>query len=501
LEELIDSKPTARGQVLTRFMGLDFLKRKEEIAKTIYSDFSKSMLSNIYNTEELKSENLTCEEKIEELKSDIETTKKQLEKTIDDIKVGNDYRDEQLRKKHSDIDIELSRLNPSDVQNEIDKFNFNIEETNKNISDLKIVEPSEFYKEEEHDKVKEEYKVIYEEKVKLDSEINQIEKLKSSVSGGALCQHCGIDLMNASITQSRINELDGYINQKEEKEGLMHVLTDKEQGFTRLKKEFDEYEKNKLIKEKYELTIDSYKLKIENLKTKLTEYDKLQSKIKENERIDTMLIKAKIRLDELDLQKRQQERVINENENQITNFQEKIKNNLNNIIKISEEQDKEKIHKIYLEAYGKNGISKIIMKTMMPLINSELQRLMEDSGHFRLEIRINDKNEVDFIMIDNSTGIEKLMSSGSGYERTIASLALRSVLSKICSLPKPNVIVFDEVFGKISNDNLDMVSEFFIKIKEYFEKIFVITHNPMVSQWADNVVKVKKIDNISHVSQ
>jgi DNA repair exonuclease SbcCD ATPase subunit len=501
LEELIDSKPTARGQVLTRFMGLDFLKRKEEIAKTIYSDFSKSMLSNIYNTEELKSENLTCEEKIEELKSDIETTKKQLEKTIDDIKVGNDYRDEQLRKKHSDIDIELSRLNPSDVQNEIDKFNFNIEETNKNISDLKIVEPSEFYKEEEHDKVKEEYKVIYEEKVKLDSEINQIEKLKSSVSGGALCQHCGIDLMNASITQSRINELDGYIKQKEEKEGLMYVLTDKEQGFTRLKKEFDEYEKNKLIKEKYELTIDSYKLKIENLKTKLTEYDKLQSKIKENERIDTMLIKAKIRLDELDLQKRQQERVINENENQITNFQEKIKNNLNNIIKISEEQDKEKIHKIYLEAYGKNGISKIIMKTMMPLINSELQRLMEDSGHFRLEIRINDKNEVDFIMIDNSTGIEKLMSSGSGYERTIASLALRSVLSKICSLPKPNVIVFDEVFGKISNDNLDMVSEFFIKIKEYFEKIFVITHNPMVSQWADNVVKVKKIDNISHVSQ
>ena len=40
LEELIDSKPTARGQVLSRFMGLDFLRRKEEVAKSIYSDFS-----------------------------------------------------------------------------------------------------------------------------------------------------------------------------------------------------------------------------------------------------------------------------------------------------------------------------------------------------------------------------------------------------------------------------------------------------------------------------
>ena len=46
-----------------------------------------------------------------------------------------------------------------------------------------------------------------------------------------------------------------------------------------------------------------------------------------------------------------------------------------------------------------------------------------------------------------------------------------------------------------------MVSEFFVKIKDYFEKIFVITHNPLVSQWADNVIKVTKTDNISKVSQ
>lgn len=138
---------------------------------------------------------------------------------------------------------------------------------------------------------------------------------------------------------------------------------------------------------------------------------------------------------------------------------------------------------------------------MMPLINSELQRLLEDSCHFRLEIRINDKNEVDFVMIDNNTQVEKNMVSGSGYERTIASLSLRAVLSKICSLPKPNIIVFDEVFGKISNDNLDMVSDFFTKIKEYFEKIFVITHNPLVTNWADTIIKIRKEDNISFVTQ
>jgi DNA repair exonuclease SbcCD ATPase subunit len=141
------------------------------------------------------------------------------------------------------------------------------------------------------------------------------------------------------------------------------------------------------------------------------------------------------------------------------------------------------------------------MKTRMPLINSELQRLLQDSSYFRLEVRISDKNEVEFWMIDNSTGIEKLMASGSGYERTIASLALRSVLSKVCSLPKPNIVVFDEVFGKISNENLEMVSEFFVKIKDYFEKIFVITHNPLVSNWSDSVVKIEKTNNVSKVIQ
>jgi DNA repair exonuclease SbcCD ATPase subunit len=93
------------------------------------------------------------------------------------------------------------------------------------------------------------------------------------------------------------------------------------------------------------------------------------------------------------------------------------------------------------------------------------------------------------------------MTSGSGYEKTIASMALRAVLSKVCSLPKPNIIVWDEVFGKVSNENLEMVGEFFTKMRDYFEKIFVITHNPLVNNWADNVVRITKEENISRVSQ
>jgi DNA repair exonuclease SbcCD ATPase subunit len=497
LEELLEAKPTARGQVLSRFMGLEFLKTKEETAKEVYSEFSKSKMSNVYSSEQLKGDNEDLKTKIVELNNQIDEVKKELIEIDEKILKGKEYRDDMLKKKHSDIDQEIAILNPTNTEEEIKGIEYNKSGFISKINELKVVEPSEFYKEEDHDKIKEEYNEVYKDVVRIDTEIASIKKLKSSVEGGIKCEHCGIELMNAAITNAKIAELDGYIQQKTEKEGLMKDLSDKEQSFVQLKKEFDEYEKNKLIKEKYELSIESCDLKIATLKDKLKRYEEIQDKIKQNQQIDSMLIKADLRLDELDNLKRTKNGAISTNEYEIKAKEEKITNNEKLIVKIKEEEEKEKIYKIYLEAYGKNGVSKIIMRTMMPLINSELQRLMEDSCYFKLEIRINDKNEVEFMMIDNSTGVEKLMVSGSGYEKTIASLALRSVLSKICSLSKPNVIVFDEVFGKISNDNLDMVYEFFTKIKDYFEKIFVITHSPLVSQWADSTVKITKENNIS----
>jgi DNA repair exonuclease SbcCD ATPase subunit len=305
--------------------------------------------------------------------------------------------------------------------------------------------------------------------------------------------------MNAAITNAKIAELDGYIHQKEEKTKLMTDLSDKEKGFVQLKKEFDEYEKNKLVKEKYEISVESCDLKIGSLNDKIKRWEEIQDKIQENQKIDSLLIKADVRLDDLENQRRVISNLITTNESSIKSLEEKIDNSKKKITTIKEEEEKEKIYKIYLELYGKNGISKMIMKTMMPLINSELQRLMEDSCYFKLEIKISDKNEVEFIMVDNGTGIDKSINSGSGYEKTIASLALRSVLTKIATLPKPNLVVMDEVFGKISNENLEMVSEFFIKIKDYFEKVFVISHNPLINNWADNIVRVKKENNISNI--
>ena len=500
LEDLLDAKPTARGQVLSRFLGLDFLKRKEETGKEIYSVFSKSMISNIYNTELLKTQNEELVISNETIKNTIKEDQIKIVDVNGRIDKGQEYRDNLLKSKIA-VEKELTLMNPEQTQREIDDYKRQID-NNIGLRDaIKIVEPSEFYNEENHDKIKEEYQKAYKSKVEVETNIYSIEKLKSSVSGGIKCEHCGIELMNAAITQSRIAELDGLTLQKTSIQTLMQDLSDKEQAFVKLKKDFDEYEKNKLVFEKFQATIENLQTKRESLEAKLNRYGEMQDVIKSNEQLESQIIKANLRLEELKRELEQTQREISNSEFQIKQNDEKIENNLKTIVKIAEEQEKELKYKLYLELFGKNGIAKRIMKSMMPLINSELQRLLQDSCYFRLEIRISEKNEVEFWMIDNNTQVEKLMTTGSGYEKTIASLALRAVLAKVCSLPKPNITVFDEVFGKISNDNLEMVYEFFIKIKEYFENILVITHNPMISNWADNVIKISKTDNISKVSQ
>jgi DNA repair exonuclease SbcCD ATPase subunit len=501
LEDLLEAKPTARGQVLTRFLGLEFLKKKEETGKEIYSEFSKGMMSNVYNTESLKQDNETSKEEITRLSNEIKDAGNKIEDVDKRLQKGQEYKDNLLKSKHNDLDQDLIMLNPIALQSTISDLESTKERTEEQIKEVKIIEPKEFYHEDKHDEIRDSMKNVNGELTVAQNKVEEIEQLVKKFGDGIQCEHCGIKLMEAALTKKKIDELEDWEKKVDKLSKKWKDLDSKEKSYTQLKKDFDEYERNKLIKEKYEITLESTILKLNQAKEKLVRYQEVQDKIKKNNEIDAHLVKAGMRIDELISEKRIYERTQASNQNQIENLDARIEKNNDIILRIAEEFEKEKIFKIYLEVYGKNGITKMIMKTMMPLINSELQRLLQDSAFFNLEIRINDKNEVEFMMIDNSTGIEKLMVSGSGYERTIAAMALRAVLSKVCSLPKPNIIVWDEVFGKISNDNLEMVGEFFTKMKEYFEKIFVITHNPLVNNWANNVVRITKTENISKVSQ
>lgn len=502
LEELIDSKPTARGLILTRFLGLDLLKQKEEICKTMYNEWSKKLISNTYNITALTTENEINEKLIKTTEENIHILGEKLKAFESEQKELEDRRDLILGLRNNDIDQELLKINPDAIKNEIEKI---IGEQNKiktNIDSVVVKEPSEYYNEDDHDVIKRE---ISDYNIQINTksiQLNGKEQFIIDLENSSICPTCKQSIKDVDHTEEIeqlkkdiLNLSDELIKLKEKKK----TKEDEDSKYSLLKKEYESYEREKLRKERYQLEFDQKQLEIDNKNNKIIEFNRNKKKLEENKKIDEEVTILKVKIDSEKGNIRSTDNEISFSKNNVVNLKNKIKNNAELINKIKQEEEFGKTFKIYLLIYGKNGISKVIMKNMIPLLNSELHRLMMDSSYFTLEIIINDKNELEFLMIDNETRVVKSLNSGSGYEKTISSLAIRSVLTKISSLPKPNIVVMDEVFGKVADENLELIGEFFKKIKDYFEHILVISHNTLVRNWSDNLIMIKKEDNISSI--
>lgn len=502
LEELIESKPTARGLILTKFLGLEILKEKEEICKTIQSEWSKKLISNNHNINDLETEITSFQEGIDENKSEILRLEGEITKNQTSLKDSESKRDDLLSKRNTDIDQDLIRTNTSQIKVDMGNLEKQKQLAIGNVNSVNVSEPSQFYLEENHLQLKDEINgLVVEGRVNADS-IKRNEELIKQLEEGQICPTCKRALAEVDHSDeiNKLKELVESIRKiQSDNRKKYDDLNEKEKVFLDLKKEYDEYEKNKIKKTRYELEVEQKRMEIEKLQMKLDNYDRNKQKLEENQKIDAEIVGLKSQIETLNANLRVFSATIERLKTQNQTLSEKIETNKDLVRKIKVENETQSIFKVYLTVFGKNGISKVILKNMVPLINQELYRLLVDSCHFILELNINERNEVEFIMIDTETRIVKPLTSGSGYERTISSLALRSVLTKISSLPKPNIVVMDEVFGKIADENLEMVGEFFKKIKDYFEHIFVISHNPLIRNWSDNLVMVKKDNNISSI--
>lgn len=502
LEQLIESKPTARGQILTKFLGLESLRTKEETAKEIYNEWSRKLVSNTYNITQLEIDNTNYQDSIINSENEIERLGIDLKRLDNDLKSLELRRDELLQSKNNDVDQELIRTNPTLLEREINELISQKNISKKNADEVDVKEPSQYYVEEEHEKLNKQINdYLIKGKVTSD-DIGRKEKLIEQLEKGEVCPTCNRRLEDVDHTDE-INKIKQEIislnNDRESYSNKLNELEKEVSVYKNLRVEYDNYERNKIKKARYELEVEQKELEISRKQIKLDNYENNKKKLEENQKIDAEVISVRTKIDTANADIRVANTSIERHKMNITSLNTKIETNVDLIKKIKSEEELGGVFKTYLTIYGKNGIAKIIMKNMIPLLNQELYRLLVDSAHFILELNVNDKNEVEFLMIDTETRVVKPLISGSGYEKTISSLALRAVLTKISSLPKPNIVVMDEVFGKIADENLEMVGEFFKKIKDYFEHILVISHNPLIRNWSDNIVMIKKEENVSSI--
>lgn len=502
LEDLLEAKPTYRGQILTRFIGLDHLRKKEDTAKEIYYEWNKKLISNLYDIETLKEENKNYEDEINTYTYNIEEYNNKIVELNDRYSKGLEYKENLLSSKHNDIASELLKVTPTNVKIEITDSENKIEIHNSRLDEIQIVKPIIKYDDKKHSKLKDVIIDLEVQQKLTESKVSGLGELIKALQEGEICPTCNRkldDVDHSSEIEKKLEELFETNNELLGTQKSQKDFSEKNIKLSDIEIEWDTYEIDKLRKIKIELEIKEESLILIEKQNILKEWESNKTKLEENQEIEKKLISARTLLDTLNSEIEGVKIKITETNGSIKQNKISAKDNLEKIGEIKKEEEVDKIFKAYLIAYGKNGISKLILRNTIPYLNSELNRLLSDSCEFILQLRINDRNELEFWMIDNDTAIEKLMSSGSGYEKTIASLALRSVLSKVCALPKPNIVCFDEAFAKVSDENLELVGKFFMKIKDYFERIFVISHNNLIKEWSDQTITVKKVNNVSSI--
>jgi DNA repair exonuclease SbcCD ATPase subunit len=503
LDELIGLTTTESGKILTRLIGLEVLEMKEAIARTMYNEFSKKKKSNEYDVITLGQEITDHNEKIvnyNELESDLNETLESTKESLEQLKTEKD----RLLNSKEKIDVTISELNPQRLEEDVKTLTDKGVELSGKVttikSEIEEIGKIEFDEDRHHELTKLGSKLNMDKAVK-EAESKRLQKVVSDLVAGGICQSCNRkldDVDNSAHIAKHELEIDKINKEVQKLTDEILKIVEELDGLNETKKIADSVGKKELDIDRLEVEMGGLRNQIVTKKNDLKKYKLNLEAIELNRSVDIAVSKIVTDISVKEYKKDETIRSLERVQNELRTNADHIVTKTKLIETIKKEEEVDKIFKIYIELVGKKGISKLVLRSVLPIINSEVQRLLEDVVDFEIEVFINDKNDVQFLLVKD--GVSKLLKSGSGLEKTAASLALRAVLGKLSTLPMPNFITFDEVLGKVAPENLEKLKLLFDKVKDMYDIVFFITHNDIVKDWADNVVTVVKNNNLSKIT-
>lgn len=503
LDDLVNKKEADRGRLLSRWIGLLPIEEKDKLAREKFNTSVKPMLlSNRFNEETMLQEVDSFEIQKKTLTKEIEKLTKENESLDKEIE-GLEKTKETLLSSKSTVDDSVLKIDITTLKKKIEDSIFNgkkkkedIKEIDKELNEIGNVDFSI-----------EEYDTLQAELTKLTSEISvmreryrniehNIQHLKSS----EVCPTCGRKLDNVDNSK-KIDEfkkeLDKITREGKEKGILKENLTLK---IEKLKTNREKYNKKSNLtvkKAALEVNVEKLRNEYQEYNTLKKEYDKNSEAIDKNNSIDIQIRNNDVFIRDKRNTKETNATIIARHETDIKNYNRQIEDRREVIKKLQEEEKLVRNWKIYLELVGKDGISKMVLRKTLPIINAKLSKLLSDVCDFDVEVAINQKNDVMFYLIKDD--IYSDLSSGSGFELTASGIALRAVLSELSTIPKASICTLDEVFGRVSKNNYDNMKSLLEKVSKQYDALFLISHSSEVYDWCDCHVSVVKENNISKV--
>ena len=504
LKSLISLKDTDRGRLLTKWIGLLVIEDKEKIAREKWNkEVSKNLYSYTYNRGTLQKE-------VEDYGAELKVKEEDLNKWIEYSKnVANNIathmssKDALLLAKQP-IDDNLTRIDVTTVEAKIrsitDEGKKRAAQKERIETQLKEIGDVSFNNEIYVGLVNESKKLNSEMAV-LRTEIKNLKERNQELRKSEYCPTCGKKLDNVSFDVT-ITANEGIIKEKTElginKSLALRDVDDEIGKMETQREQFMTKNNLEVQRDKIEVELRRLRLELQEQKRTLADLERNKEIIKKNSEIDAQInvINHNIKIEESN--HTQSIMTIENLKRDIKTYETEINNRKVVIEAIEKEEVLVQSWGLYLQLIGKNGISKMVLRNTLPIINGEMKRLLNDVCDFDVEVVIDDRNDVAFNLIRDNV-VTKL-SSGSGFEQTAASLALRVVLGNMSTLSRPSFILLDEVLGGVAKENYDNIKKLYDRILKDYSFVFQITHLDDIVDWHDKVVTVKKVNNISSIT-
>ena len=503
LDDLVNKKEADRGRLLSRWIGLLPIEEKDKLAREKFNSEVKPMLlSNRYNEESLMQEieafELTTKNLNEEIKK-LTKDNKDLDKEIDTLEKNKTT----LLSSKIAVDQSILKADITTLNNTIQESIFNGKKKNEEIElinkELKEIGEVEFSI-EEYDKAQSDLTNVSNDIAVIGERYKNIDHNITHLKSSEICPTCHRKLDNVDNSQ-RIAELT------KELETIVKEGKEKRELQSKLNKQIEKLKTNReLFNKRTNLTVKKAALEVnveklrneykENLALK-KEYEKNSEAIDKNNAIDIQIRNNDVFIRDKRNTKETNSSYIARDEANIKTYKKEIEDRKEVIKKLNEEEKLLKNWKIYLELVGKNGISKMVLRKTLPIINAKLSQLLHDICDFDVEVMINQKNDVMFYLIKD--GIYSDLASGSGFELTASGIALRAVLSELSTIPRSSILTYDEIWGRVAKANYDNMKTLIEKVAKQYDAVFLISHSDEVRDWCDCHVSVKKENNISKV--
>ena len=524
----IDMGQKERKELLAQFLDSDIFESLYKIASdeckeiaTLIKDLSKQGLDDQLadSNKQLKS----MEGGEETLRLEKESKQQEIDVVLEEI---NKLSTELTPLSNNSLDIDVLNSNKAKIEIAIEKDKTSIQELNRKHS--KIVEEITTYKSKlalvditeikanlsKKDSLTNELSVLTKQDNKLDTEMHhkesKMEKLKQ-LEYDTSCKFCMNNVFVKDAIETKSSLTADYEKQKNLKESITKLEAE-----LKVVNEFEQKKKSYDLVEKTINQLESEKLKLENEILKYTSglqlresnlreildnikfYEEHKEAIEKNAKFTVLITLKRKNIDELKVELQNKERALNTFLIRKSAIESKHTQILNELERLKKLQLEYTNYQLYMEAFSRDGIPYQLIAKALPKIEAEVNNILSQIVDYQITFNTDGKNINAYIVYDSETYWPLELTSG--MEKFIGSIAIRTALINVSSLPRPPFLVIDEGMGNLDSRNLSNMYVLFDYLKTQFEYMIVISHIDSMRDMVDSIIEITKVEGKSMIS-